>query len=140
MLLVKLSAFSKHELEDINLLARRYDQLLDKRIVIPQIPENMISSYAQYTVRFDSPQMRDNVMQNLEVKNIQTQIYYPIPLDQQAAFDDLKKYQIDLSNSKLLCNTSLSIPLHPYLKIREQNYIIDSINSIITAYYSRFEA
>lgn len=140
VLLVKLSAFSKHELEDVNILARRYDRELDKRIKIPLIPDNMMSSYAQYTLRFDSTILRDYVICALEKKNIQTQVYYPIPLDKQAAFENIKKYQIDLSNSKLLCDTCLSIPLHPYLKKREQDYIISSINSVIVNYYSGKEA
>ena len=89
----------------------------------------MKSAWAQYTLKIEN---RDNVRQKLTELNIPTMIYYPIHISDQQAYKSFPKVSTGLSNSKSLTNSSLSLPMHPYLSEREVEYIANEVIKLIS--------
>ena len=68
------------------------------------------------------------------LKNIPTAIYYPIPLHKQKPY---KQYPVSiegLKNTNYLSNNVLSLPMHPYLKQQEIEYITYNLDKMISKF------
>jgi dTDP-4-amino-4,6-dideoxygalactose transaminase len=87
ILLVKFKAFREYELDAVNKAASAYTERL-AGLATPIIPEGFLSSWAQYTVRFDNREQRDAVQASLKAAGIPAMVYYPKPMHLQTAFID----------------------------------------------------
>ncbi|WP_200159976.1 DegT/DnrJ/EryC1/StrS family aminotransferase [Francisella philomiragia] len=118
ILRVKLKAFRKYELDMVNKVAKNYNhELKDKGYQLPYIPRGYISSFAQYTIRLESKDARDQLQKEYTQKNIPTMIYYSKPMYKQGAF---KNSLIELDcfmGSQNLCDTVLSLPINLYARV-----------------------
>lgn len=128
VLLTKLKAFQEYELSRVNEAAKQYTEQLNGVAKTPVIPEGYYSSWAQYTIQLKNREERDGLQGYLKEKGIPTMIYYPIPMHQQKAFENLLLYQKCPVTEKL-CQTVLALPMHPYLQAEEQKLITDSIKN-----------
>lgn len=110
--------------------ASYYDKVLSEiaDIEIPYRDKNSTHVFHQYTIKVLNGQ-RDDLKLFLENKNIQSMIYYPIPLDKQGAFRDIVRVEGKLSVTEELCNTVLSIPIHTEQTELELEYISHTIKS-----------
>ena len=124
ILLGKLDVFDE-ELSKRNLVAQRYfDNLIDcPGLILPNTLSNEICSWAQFTIRHAQ---RDKIAQYLLDKGIPTAVHYPIPLNKQPA---LKEINCDLPVGDKLSGEVLSIPMGPWLREIEQNFVVESLNS-----------
>lgn len=113
---VKLEAFIKHELDDVNNVYRSYDKKLKGIVEIPVIPEGFISSFAQYTIKLGSKEQRDGLLSILKEHEIPGMIYYKKPLHMQTAFSGLEYSEKDVETAARLCDIVLSLPMHPYMR------------------------
>lgn len=114
ILKVKFRAFREYELEAVNRVADTYRKELMGVVKIPVVREGFYSSWAQYTLQLSSKNERDQVQEALKEKGIPTMVYYPKPMHQQVAFSGNKMY-VECPNTEKLCDTVLSLPIHPYL-------------------------
>lgn len=130
VLLVKFEAMKEYELEDINKVASWYTESLKDVCKTPVVPEGYYSSWAQYTIQLKSEEQRNRVQASLKEKNIPTMIYYPKPMHEQKAFNDLHKY-IDCPVTERLCKTVLALPLDPYKTRENIENVIQKTLSII---------
>jgi dTDP-4-amino-4,6-dideoxygalactose transaminase len=103
-------------------VASRYSERLKDVCQIPTLMPDTTSSWAQYTMVTD---LRSDVQSKLESAGIPTAIYYPCPLSQQKAFAHFPIVEGGLPNSHYLCESVVSLPMHPYLKEFEQALIIE---------------
>lgn len=126
VLLVKFKAFKEYELERVNEVAERYSEMLNDYVEVPYIPSNYYSSWAQYTIKLNNKTERDALAQFLLSNQIPTLVYYPITMHEQKAFAYLKNY-VPCENSKRLTDICVSIPMGPYLKKGEQDFIVSKI-------------
>jgi dTDP-4-amino-4,6-dideoxygalactose transaminase len=124
---VKLDAFIKHELSDVNSVYGKYNRLLSKHVDVPIIPNGYISSFAQYTIKLRDKKERDDLKDYLQQNGIPTNIYYVKPLHKQSAYSFLDNIDSDYPVSILLCDTVLSIPIHPYLTDAEIQKVASTI-------------
>ena len=115
ILLPKLDAFRRYELQARDEIAKKYTALLQDHFVTPLVPDTFGSSWAQYTLILDSPEQRDQMQQKLKEKGIPTMVYYPIPMHKQSAFAGYAFKLSDLQTAERLCQVVMSIPMHPYL-------------------------
>ena len=127
ILLPKLKAFRDYELEAVNLVADRYTAALKNAVVTPAVPEDFLSSWAQYTVLLDNAGQRARVQAALKGKGIPTMVYYPRGLHQQAAYRGMNLDDADYPNTLAATQRVLSLPMHPYLKEEEQAMIVKSL-------------
>ena len=126
---VKLTAFIDHELEDVNRVYRLYTEMLSGIIDTPVIPEGYVSSFAQYTIKLKSKQERDALKAWLKENGIPSLIYYEKPMHRQGAFADHSYDDKDFEVTNNLCDTVLSLPMHPYLSDDDINAVIGVIRS-----------
>ncbi|MHB1484459.1 MAG: DegT/DnrJ/EryC1/StrS family aminotransferase [Saccharofermentanales bacterium] len=123
ILQVKLKALIHHELDDVNRISSKYNERLKGIVETPIIPDGFYSSYAQYTIRMQNKVQRDKLQINLKEKGIPSMIYYSKPMHLQIAFSSLSFDDNDFKVTNELCDTVLSLPMHPYLKEEEINFI-----------------
>ena len=116
ILSIKLKAFKTYEVEAVNEIAMEYSKLLSNIVRTPLIPEGFYSSWAQYTIKLSNKETRDALQNMLRSYNIPTMVYYPKPMHKQTAFRLNSDYSFDCSITEKLCDTVLSLPMHPYLK------------------------
>ena len=115
VLRVKVKALQIHELDDVNRIAKQYDEALQGLVEIPVIPSGYYSSYAQYTIKLRSRPERDALQAWLKQGGIPSHIYYIKPMHAQRAFAHLGVNDDKLPVSTWLCDVVLSLPLHPYM-------------------------
>jgi len=127
ILIPKFRAFVKYELEHVNKSAQKYSDLLSDVVKTPSIPSGYYSSWAQYTLTFKNLTERDAVQKALKEQGIPSMIYYPKPMHMQPAFKDLKYNSDDFLVTKMLCDSVLSIPMHPYLADEDLKRVVDII-------------
>lgn len=130
VLLPKLKAFQEYELDRVNEIAKGYTEQLERIVKTPIIPDGYYSSWAQYTIQLKNKEERDGLQNYLKEKGIPTMVYYPIPMHQQKAFEGLRLYQ-EYPVTERLCQTVLSLPMHPYMEEEEQKYIIDTMKEFL---------
>ena len=126
---VKLTAFEREELEAVNRAAPWYDEALaELPVITPAVPEDFYSSWAQYTVRLESQEVRDGLQAALKAKGIPTMVYYPKAMHRQTAFAGVRQY-VPCPNTKGLCGTVLSLPMHPYLDRETVQTVADAVRA-----------
>ena len=124
---VKLTAFIDHELEDVNRVYRLYTEKLKGIVDTPIIPEGYVSSFAQYTIKLKNKEERDALQAKLKAEGIPSMVYYTKPMHKQGAFTEYDYADSDFEMTNELCDTVLSLPMHPYLSEEEIDKIINSI-------------
>ncbi len=127
ILLEKLKAFSDYELTDRNKIAKKYDSYLKDRFTTPLIPEHFGSSWAQYTLILEDEKERDDLQKHLNENGIPTMIYYPIPMHALKAFEGIDTPLGEVEVATRLTKTVLSVPMHPYLKDEEIEFISSKV-------------
>lgn len=131
ILLPKFDAFVEYELENVNQVARWYNYELGECCVgLPRVLENYESSWAQYTVTLPEHMNRDTIQSRLKVQGIPTMVYYMKPMHEQGAFKNTYSSGFDCPITERLCNTVLSLPIHPYMT---QNDVITVTGALIEA-------
>ena len=140
VLLSKLELLD-NEIIKRNKVAKRYDEIIDEiiksnfesitfpdnnfKIIKPYISNFNTSVYAQYTIKvFD----KNILLSNLQSKQIPTAIHYPKPIYTQPVFNYDKTI---LHNSERLGGFVLSLPMHPYLSLDDQNSIAEVLKESV---------
>lgn len=131
ILLAKLEAFEKYELDERNKFAKIYSEKLKDVVKVPVILEGYISSYAQYTIILNNEEERNNLQAKLKEVGIPTMIYYPIPLHKQIVYNGYDFNLEDLKVSENLCKCVLSLPMHPYMSEEQIEKISNEIIKIL---------
>ena len=90
ILLPKLKAFEKYELEAVNMVANWYTERLSEKYVTPTVLSEFLSSWAQYTILAESKEERDRLQSHLKGLGVPSMVYYPRGLHQQKAYSDMK--------------------------------------------------
>ncbi len=143
--LPKLSIWVKQR-QDI---ALRYQKLLADipGLELPSYPSDKTISHAwnQFVVRVNKTSLeidpksnkinscdiksnpRDCLQDKLKDREINTIIYYPIPIHLQPAYQYLSMPQVSLPVTEKLCTEVLSLPMFPELTIDQQLYVVDTL-------------
>lgn len=128
VLLVKLKAFQKYELDAVNKVAAKYSEQFYEVVQIPVVPKGFMSSWAQYTIRLANEEQRDMMQDRLKEQGIPAMVYYPKPMHLQTAFMGIRRFsRSDLAVSSRMCRTVLSLPMHPYLTDDEIQMVAETI-------------
>ena len=120
-----------NQLDDFNKRRQRvasiYDQELSdiKGITIPFKEKYSEHVYHQYTIKIIESK-RDKLKSYLSDFNIPSMVYYPIPLYKQKAFSSFYDGS-GLTNTEVLCNQVLSLPIHTEMESETQNFIISKV-------------
>jgi len=114
-------------------LSKRYDNLLVDSIQITQTPclDNSVHAHHLYTIRV-SPEIRDDLLLRLSSSGIGVGVNFRVV--------HLMKYYVESYGYKIgnfpiaerIGSSTISLPLYPSLGEHEQEYVVESINSILT--------
>lgn len=124
VLLPKLKAFRNYELDKRNEVAAKYTNALKDRYTTPVVPERMVSSWAQYTLLFESAEERDAMQDKLKDAGVPSMVYYPRPLHLQTCYKYLGYPEGSLPNSEKACHGVLSLPMSPWICEEDQDKVI----------------
>jgi len=123
ILIEKLAIFAD-EIEKRDAIAARYNAKLgaSNRIRVPRVIEGALSTWAQYTIQVPD---RDKLQAALKAKDVPTAVYYPIPLSQQKGYAAYPSAPTPVSER--VCQTVVSLPMHPYMDEVTQDRIIEAV-------------
>jgi dTDP-4-amino-4,6-dideoxygalactose transaminase len=113
-------------------VADYYDSQL-KNISEIQVPVRNSDSthvFHQYTLRVKNGK-RDELKKYLDSQSIPCNIYYPVPLYKQKAFQNMTDVEY-LPVTEMLCNEVLSLPIHTEMTNEIQDIIIQKIQSFFS--------
>ncbi len=116
------------EIEDRIRIGARYTELLKDVCVAPEIMPGNTHVYAQYTIRVAN---RDQLGEKLKAKGIPTAVYYPKCLHEQPVFANCGCKLGDLPVSEKLACEVISLPMHPFLSEKDQDFIVEEIKKAI---------
>ena len=135
ILLAKLSIFDE-EIAMRQRVAARYGELLHRGGIetTPHIEPHNVSVFAQYTIRAED---RDDLQERLKADGIPTVVHYPLPLNRQPAVAD---FQAHLPVGDALAKQVLSLPMHPYLDMADQEAICSAILQLVGCQPERVES
>jgi len=109
-----------------------YAKNLPADLFIPQqINKNVKSNY--HISQFKYTGERKKLINYLNFKKIQTNVYYEIPHHLQRSIKFLNYKKGDLRNCEKVCNQALALPSYPELNIKKIKYIIKSINNFLNS-------
>jgi dTDP-4-amino-4,6-dideoxygalactose transaminase len=111
-LLAKLPGARVARPEDENVSVRDGEPA---RLVLPVPCPHGEPIWNQYTVRVTGPGRRDALRAHLSARGIGTEIYYPVPLHEQACFAPLGHRPDDFPWAHRLAGEVLSLPVYPEL-------------------------
>jgi len=116
-----------------NKSARLYSENLkgNQNIILPSFEEDeKFHVFHQYTIRIINNK-RDDLANYLSESNIPFGIYYPIPLHRQKAYVDSRYNEDDFSNTNLLTQQVISLPMHSELELDQIKFICEKINTFL---------
>lgn len=125
ILIEKLKIFPE-ELELRENVSSSYQSKLGSFIKTPQVSKGIKSSWAQYTLILEN---RDEVKKFLDESNIPSVIYYPKAISQQSGYSNFPSVSSGLKISEDLSKKVLSLPMYPYLKEKNIEYICETLKS-----------
>jgi dTDP-4-amino-4,6-dideoxygalactose transaminase len=129
VLLEKLAIFPE-EIAARREVARCYEDGLQDVVRVPRLIEGASSVWAQYTVVVENHR-RNALAAELKANDIPTAIYYPKPLHQQTAYQHFPIAAGGLPVSERLSEQVLSLPMHAYLEVDTQAFIIDRLRAAL---------
>ena len=131
ILLPKLDALARYELDALNQSAALYTQLLGDAVQTPYVPEGYYSSWAQYSILLPQASLRAPLQQHLKAQGIPTMIYYPRGLHQQTAYADMQLPDALFPNTLSACQRVLSLPMHPYLSEEDVHRVAEAVTGFL---------
>lgn len=103
-------------------VAVKYTKNLEgKELILPFVDDKATSVWAQYSVRVKN---RDEIQAKLKEAGVPTAVHYPMPLHIQEAFEYLGYKKGDFPISEIVSDEIMSLPMNPYVKDKELEYII----------------
>lgn len=131
ILLPKLAAFDEYEVEAVNRVASWYrEELGGTDLELPAIKPGFTSSWAQYTVKLPERLEREAAQKALKEVGIPSMVYYMKPMHLQGAFAGTGSENADCPVTEELCRCVLSLPMHPYMKKEEVEFIAKELKSL----------
>lgn len=131
ILLPKLDALFRYELEALDGIAARYTQLLQDVVITPFVPEGYHSSWAQYSILLKDQAQRDGLQRYLKDCGIPSMIYYPRGIHQQSAYANMGWKDEWFPHTRHAAQCILALPMHPYLREDEITAVADAVRRFI---------
>ncbi|MDT3687746.1 MAG: DegT/DnrJ/EryC1/StrS aminotransferase family protein [Pseudorhodoplanes sp.] len=126
VLIEKLKIFPD-EIEARNRIAARYSKALAEIAIVPMVPKDYLSVWAQYTLRL-KPGQRDGFTKALAAEGVPTACYYPKPLHRQTAYSHYPVAEGGLPVTDKLAEEVISLPMHAYLDETTQDRVIAAVH------------
>lgn len=109
-------------------IAKAYTTTLSEcGLILPAVPDGMEPVWHLYVIRHPE---RDSLQRELQVRDIQTLIHYPIPPHRQQAYADLGWPVGSFPVAESMADSVLSLPIGPHLSAAQQMKVIDAVTEL----------
>ncbi len=98
--------------------------LSDLPLVLPREEKDVYHVYYQFVIRTKN---RDKLQAYLENKEVQTRVYYPIPIHLQPGFKYLDYKRGSFPEAETTAKEILSLPMYPELTNKEIQYVVEQV-------------
>jgi dTDP-4-amino-4,6-dideoxygalactose transaminase len=129
ILIEKLALFPS-ELTARQRVADVYRAALSDVARVPEIAPDFRSTWAQYTLRVEAG-TRDRLADELGERGVPHAVYYPLPLHLQTAYRGYPRGSGGLPVAEQLAEEVLSLPMHPYLSMGDQEKVIHAVRAAL---------
>lgn len=126
VLLEKLKFFDE-EIKLCNRIAQEYNKKLKGVVKVPTVMEGAYSSWAQYTICFESNEQREKAIRILRENGIPAMVYYSKPLHLQKAFSKGMGIDTGCLEARKISDICLSLPMSAYLGKKDIELICNNI-------------
>jgi dTDP-4-amino-4,6-dideoxygalactose transaminase len=99
-----------------------------EQIQLPEVAKNCTSVFHIYQIRI---QNRDKLQKFLFDNGISTMVHYPVPPHLQKAYKSLGFKKGDFPISEKNSDTTLSLPMDPFIEKGQVDYICDTIKNFL---------
>jgi len=115
------------------LYAERLAAVPGGKLVLPVVSPHNGHIWNQYTVRVIGEGRRDALRAHLTARGIGTEVYYPLPLHEQACFAYLGCQPADLPVAHRLAGEVLSLPIYPELPLEQLELVGAAVGEFLAA-------
>jgi len=128
VVLAKLTQFDR-EVQQRQVIGGRYTRLITEsciHITPPHLAGDRTSVYGQYTIKTEN---REELQSQLKEAGIPTAVHYPVPLNEQEAYQKYERHKTPVASehSKLV----LSLPMHNGITIQLQERIMSNLDTVL---------
>ena len=127
-----LEAYSNKRAENSSYYSRQLQQFHSNHLLLPIAGAHCRHIWNQYTLRVLSGR-RDSLKDFLASRQIESGIYYPLPLHMQECFPPAGVGRPSLPVCERLANQCLSIPIYPELSEEQKDAVVAAITEMFTA-------
>lgn len=114
-------------------LADRYNRHLeDLQVSTPVEADKRYHTYNHYTVRVRSGG-RDALMAHLEACEVQSRVYYPVPLHLLECFAHLGYHEGELPVAEKAASEVLALPIYPEMTNAKQDEVVEAVRDYFRA-------
>ena len=103
-------------------IAKQYDEALKDYVTIQPTTNGLNHNYHKYVIRLQNKKVRDLVKDKLGAK-----VHYDKPLSENVMYKNIEHRQDKTFISKIICDTILTLPIHPYMTQEEIDEVINTI-------------
>ena len=103
-------------------IAKQYDEQLKDYVTVQPTTNGLNHNYHKYVIRLQNKKVRDMVKDKLGAK-----VHYDKPLSENPMYQNIKHRQDKTFISKIICDTILTLPIHPYMTQEEIDEVINTI-------------
>jgi len=114
-------------------IAKQYDEALKDYVTIQPTTNGLNHNYHKYVIRLQNKKVRDLVKDKLNAK-----VHYDKPLSENSMYQNIKHRQDKTFISKIICDTILTLPIHPYMTQEEIDEVINTILILLGHEENRF--
>ena len=114
-------------------IAKQYDEQLKDYVTIQPTTNGLNHNYHKYVVRFQNKRIRDKIRDELGAK-----VHYDKPLSESPMYQNIKHRKDKQYISKIVCDTILTLPIHPYMKQKEIDEVINTILILLEQENNKF--
>jgi dTDP-4-amino-4,6-dideoxygalactose transaminase len=111
-------------------VARYYNEKFSgSGVKAPFVPDYTTHIYHQYTLR--SPVSNKKFVEHLQAKDIDSRVFYPVPLHLQKCFKYLGYKTGDFPEAESAAKQVFSLPIYPEMTREEKDYVVQSVREFI---------
>jgi dTDP-4-amino-4,6-dideoxygalactose transaminase len=131
-MLKKIKYITKKRILNASILDKYLSAINDVKII--QRDESSKEVFHLYEFRVKKKIKRNPLVSFLRKKKIDAKIHYPVPMHLQPAAKKYGYKKGDFPNAELIANTTISLPVHEFISIKQLKFMATTINYFFSEY------
>jgi len=103
-------------------IAKQYNEQLKDYVLVQPTTNGLDHNYHKYVIRLPNKEIRDELKNTLNAK-----VHYDKPLSENVMYKNIGYRKDKTYESKIVCDTILTLPIHPYMTQSDIDKIINVI-------------